>query len=604
MTMRRTFPPYVLAILLVLVMAGHIPFLDQMLDLTTDEVWSATQANGTWQEVYQWTPYDWAVGYYLILSGWERLVGLHPIMLRTLSLLVYALGLSAFYRAIQRLHTPATAVLAVLVYGSLGWGVFASLLLRGHSFTLALAPIPFWLTLRHLERPSWKRGLLLAMSLAGLVYIHSTVVIYFIMLGLFTLLIYPMRYVTRWVYPTLLMLILSSPEIIHKFNLTTQRVQATRQQQIGAWWEAIPNYYAEWFGRWHEFWWIILVVGVAMMAVAPRTRARLRLGWLVWLLMPVVLYLANPLLGFYHPRYTGWVSIGLAGGLAVGLVRLPRVGQWAVGLCMLGMLYSPLALYDYDAFSPYVGETFAWLAERLHWGDAVIVDPQYRQTVRADQDEWDYFTQVFFPQHDLTFTDALTARRVWYISEVDFEEPSLYAQLKADYIPREFFGYADFFTRLYEAPPNRVGVPFESGLLFHGADLVRDGQLVDRFSSWHEGEQFTLRLWWSIERIQFKDYSMGIYVTDGLHTVLEEHTAPLTVSYYPEESTPPSSTSWWQLGRYYVEERAFTLPANLLSGLYTVKMSVYHWEDGVLLDAPHVDENGLLPIASFGVRAW
>jgi len=39
MTMRRTFPPYVLAILLVLVMAGHIPFLDQMLDLTTDEVW-------------------------------------------------------------------------------------------------------------------------------------------------------------------------------------------------------------------------------------------------------------------------------------------------------------------------------------------------------------------------------------------------------------------------------------------------------------------------------------------------------------------------------------------------------------------------------------
>jgi hypothetical protein len=201
-------------------------------------------------------------------------------MLRTLSLLVYALGLSAFYRAIQRLHTPATAVLAVLVYGSLGWGVFASLLLRGHSFTLALAPIPFWLTLRHLERPSWKRGLLLGISLAALLYIHSTVVIYFIMLGLFTLLIYPMRYVTRWVYPTLLMLILSSPEIIHKFNLTTQRVQAARQQQIGAWWEAIPNYYAEWFGRWHEFWWIILVVGVAMMAVAPRTRARLR--WVGW----------------------------------------------------------------------------------------------------------------------------------------------------------------------------------------------------------------------------------------------------------------------------------------------------------------------------------
>ena len=97
---------------------------------------------------------------------------------------------------------------------------------------------------------------------------------------------------------------------------------------------------------------------------------------------------------------------------------------------------------------------------------------------------------------------------------------------------------------------------------------------------------------------------MGIYVTDGLHTVLEEHTAPLTVSYYPEEPTPPPSTSWWQPGRYYVEERAFTLPANLLSGLYTVKMSVYHWEDGVLLDAPQVDENGLLPIASFGVRAW
>ena len=604
MKMRRTIPPYWLAGLLLMVMIGHVMVLDHMLDLTTDEVWSVTQANGTWQEVYQWTPYDWAVGYYFILSGWERLVGLHPILLRTLSLLVYLLGMSALYRAMQRLHHSSVAVLAVLAYGALGWGVFASVLLRGHSFTLSLAPFAFWLTIRYMERPNWRRGMLLAFSLASLLYIHSTVLVYFIMLGIFTLIIYPLRYVWRWVYPTVLMLILTSGEIITKFSLTTQRVQAIRQQNLGIWWEAIARYYVEWFGRWEAVWWGMMAVAGVLVALASRERLRLRIAWIAWAFIPLGLYLANPLLGFYHPRYSGWVGIGIVGCLAVGLARLPRWGQWVAGGVLLGILYSPLPLYDYDAFSPYIGETFAWLSERLQWGDAVLVDPNYRQTVRVDQDEWDYFTQVFFPQHDLAFTDTLTARRVWYISEVDFEQPDLYAELNADYIPREFLGYADFFTRLYEAPPNRDGIPFESGLIFHGADLIRDGQTLNRFSSWHEGESFTLRLWWSVERVQLKDYSMGIYVTDGLQTLIEAHTAPLTVSYYPDEYAPPPSTSWWEVGRYYVEERTFTLPMNPPSALYTVKMSVYHWEDGILLDAPNVDEDGLLPIASFGVRAW
>jgi hypothetical protein len=188
---------------------------------------------------------------------------------------------------------------------------------------------------------------------------------------------------------------------------------------------------------------------------------------------------------------------------------------------------------------------------------------------------------------------------------VDFEEPSLYAQLKADYIPREFFGYADFFTRLYEAPPNRVlAFPLKADCSFMGQTLCGMAS-VDRFSSWHEGEQFTLRLWWSIERIQFKDYSMGIYVTDGLHTVLEEHTAPTAVatSGYPGKiSTPPSGASWWQLGRYYVEERAFTLPANLLSGLiHGQRCPFITGKMGYVFQLHQVNEKRIVAVASFGV---
>jgi hypothetical protein len=129
--------------------------------------------------------------------------------------------------------------------------------------------------------------------------------------------------------------------------------------------------------------------------------------------MPVVLYLANPLLGFYHPRYTGWVSIGLAGDWRLGWCACP-VGQWAVGLCMLGMLYSPLALYDYDAFSPYVGETFAWLAERLHWGRRDRRSPSTAKPCVPIKTSGITSRRFSSRQHDLTFTDALTARRVWH----------------------------------------------------------------------------------------------------------------------------------------------------------------------------------------------
>src|SRR5258708_12697267 len=85
----------------------------------TDEIWAIWQTFGTPIQVIRWTPSDWTPVYFLILWGWQHLVGIQPQALHVLSLLVYLLGCAFTYRLMRRLAgdwagLPVLAVFAAL----------------------------------------------------------------------------------------------------------------------------------------------------------------------------------------------------------------------------------------------------------------------------------------------------------------------------------------------------------------------------------------------------------------------------------------------------------------------------------------------------------
>jgi hypothetical protein len=202
--------------------------LDAMIDLAVDEVWSTWQAVGSARDIIARTPFDWPSGYFLLLGGWQSLVGQHPTLLRYGMTLCFLLGAAVMYRAGRRFWGGHTAGLLVMtVYGFGGWSVYMSTLIRGHGLTFAVAPVGLWLALRYFDRPTLVRGLLLAVALGSLLYIHATTAVFYIALGLFTLAVYgPVRGFRLWIPVVGGVLLLALPELIDKADLVLSSRQS------------------------------------------------------------------------------------------------------------------------------------------------------------------------------------------------------------------------------------------------------------------------------------------------------------------------------------------------------------------------------------------
>ncbi|MFN8451694.1 MAG: hypothetical protein U0521_24660 [Anaerolineae bacterium] len=69
-------------------------------------------------------------------------------------------------------------------------------------------------------------------------------------------------------------------------------------------------------------------------------------------------------------------------------------------------------------------------------------------------------------------------------------------------------------------------------------------------------------------------------------------------------SPTPNATSQWQPGQLYVGAQSLQLPYPLQTGHYRLMMAVYWYGDQKRLDAPGVDDQGLLPLLDFDVVAW
>ena len=582
----------VTAILLVIIASRFLRLNDTVLN--PDEIWSVWQTLGTPVQVIQWTPYDWPPLYYLALGAWRQIVGIYPVNLRLFSALIFPIGAVCLFRAMQRLRGRTAGILSLLAYSALGFSIQLSLEVRGYALLMGLLPLALWLTLRYFDHPNWKRALPLGLAFAAMFYTSLTSIGAFLILGVFTFVLYR-DMIWRWWLPGFIAGLLALPEIINKAQIATVRVAATQTLQTPPLIQIFRDYAGLSFALW-----TIIFLGATVMIVYHERRVRtISAAFGLWALgMPLFVYLSNPLLGFFSPRYAWWIMPGITLWVGAGLVYLPRAGRLAVGLVFVGMLFYPLPRSGeyqiWDRLSP-LGDNFAWLRDNMQWGDAILTD--VNNTCGA-LEEWDYYLLTYFP-NGLHFVEQPTGqRRLWILNPGEQSE-QVQSVIARRYIPGRFVGPPGCLFRLYEAPPDSIGIRYENGLRFHGVDILDSSNPASGPLVRHEGETIRFRLWWSVDEPLPLDYSIKTAIGRG-ENAYDVIDGPPTAIYPPDA---PTATSQWQPGQLYVEERELTLPYPA-SGNYALQMVVYFWEDPVPIAALGVNDGGQLMLGRVRVKSY
>lgn len=589
---------------LLLVIAGSRWIRVASFRMDTDEIWAIWQTFGTPTQIVQWTSPTETPVYFLALGAWKDLAGLHPDILRYLSLLIALLGAALMYRAGRR--AGGSGILAMLAYSALAVMTFINLYTRSYVLAYTALPLALWMLHRYFDRPTVGRGLLLVLALVLLYAATVTVALAAVLLGVYALLVYGRR-AWRGIFPAGLALVVVLPDLLaNKLQMVGLHAGAEREIKL----DPLPGAAIDFFNYFTSATWVwygLVLVAVGMLIYAAVQAQRkwdlqkssLQLGawfWLVWVLgVPLLLYVLESRLGFYTlKRYGWWYGFGLAPLIGVGLVRLPKVGQWLAAGVLLIVLFVPFSMQPYGYIVTDLGENMRWLRDEMAGQDVVIIDPSIECNY---PEEWDYYTRVYFPNGLNIVDQPGTMQRVWLASAHNDATRAADAELMAGRIPGRFVGPPGCLFQLYEAPPDAEGVLFENGMRFHGFEILRGDRPLTGALALHEGEKVTVRLWWSTDVQLPLDYSVGLYLQRGADVRGQSDSAPQLLNGPPE-------TSRWQPGQLYFEERTLQLDYPITPGRLGLLLGVYWYGDGERIKAPGVNDNGQLFLKQFAVIAW
>lgn len=113
-------------LLLLIVGASRITLLAEW-QMDNDEVWTVWQSLGSPLDIIRWTPYDWPPLHFLLVGMWTDLVGIHPEIVNYLSVLIFLIGVASMYRLVYHIKDHRAALVAGLVYASLGYAIVLSM---------------------------------------------------------------------------------------------------------------------------------------------------------------------------------------------------------------------------------------------------------------------------------------------------------------------------------------------------------------------------------------------------------------------------------------------------------------------------------------------
>lgn len=592
-------------IVLLLIAASRIAILQDR-EFNYDEVLNAYRTGESLSEALNWVPSNWTPLHFMLLWGWQALAGGHPVVLRFSSVLLMMLASVFLFRASRHVFkNDQTAWFCTLIFASFGYSLYLSTYIRGYILLLALYPLAFWLMLRYLDKPSLKRAAFLSLIVAACFYTSVTAVIAFIPLVLYAFIVYGKQAWCGWI-PAVGTGILIAPELLDKALAVTQTVQGTEAAEAITFnglsvFDDFFRFFSSLTGIAAPVWLSIGAILIVVVLIRYKTGSRTIPALLVWgFAVPLGVWLIRPYVDLFSNLYIWWEMFGLALLLGYAMMRIPRIVSYSlVGLLVIG-LFLPLPVRSSGTFNLPFESSFRILQETWRTGDVLLIDPN---CVCGSRLEWRYFQSVYFP-NGLDIVDEIgDQRRIWYLTQVQAPTPEIIDTLVATRAGGKFFGPPGFFFRVFEAPPNPEGIAFANGMRFHGAQVTDpDGHPLPDPIVYREGETVTLRLWWSTDQVLEADYSIGLHLRNEDGAIAQSDGGPQLV--FPDNA--PDGTSQWSPDNLYISEHTLTIPAEGLrwTSNFTVYLTVYQWWDGMQIDAPNRNEDGLLPLFPIHVMVW
>jgi hypothetical protein len=584
--------PFVLLILLAVWLRARnlVTFIEW-----PDEIWSVWQVRGDLGDAVARTPADWPPLFGIITWGWQQFAGTTLESTRWMMVLFAALGTALTARAARALAfmlkqskqaANDASYVAALAFASMGYTLFAGVDVRAYGMLLSVGVLAFWLMLRWLRRPDWRRGVPLVLTLAGLFYSSYTSVFYIGFLTLFVLVVNP-RHFLRWVGVGVGTFVLTLPTLLTFLQNSGERF-AVAAEPLPPFLEAMLRAWTEFGGS--AFFLLILGASIVILLWRGRSQWKVALLLMLWIAAPAVPYVLTHNAWFLKPRYLWWVALGLVllvSYAAAGLGRYRSVRLSALLLAALALLpFAPVDFFTYRMYetsSPPFRQVFDWLTEHFRPGDVLIVDPNCTCGVDI---AWDYFVPQYFPTGDLAIVDSPDdAARVWYLSTEGWpRDDQLLASIREGRTASIFAGPWYFLVQLYERAPLLDGIDFGGRVQLHGAYVTGNRTTVG------ERDVLKVELWWSAVEPLDVDYSFSLTLLDQHGEITAQSDGPASAPNTPE------ATSAWQPGTLYEDIRQLTIPDDLSladAGTHRLVVTVYQWWDGQRLP-PEV--NAVYPI--------
>jgi hypothetical protein len=568
-----------------------------------DEILTLWRTQGSIQDLLLRMPGDWPPLYSLLTWGWVQIAGPSLEASRFLMVLFAVLGMALVYRAVWEFLGGASvgalnltplrnpnftgAFASTLTFAVMGYLIFAGVDVRAYGMLLMLGALALWLALRWLKKLSIGLMIALIVTLAALFYTSFTSILF---IGFILLLMFILKPQVMTL-PALGLIaagtvVLSLPIIPQFIENGPGRVGDVMAQTPPPFFEALAKVYTDFGG---SIWFLILLGAATLIIIVPVGVRRLTKGnakpsplhpetrksllLLLWVLFPVVVYIALYNNEFLKPRYMWWVALGLTLLIGYAVARLPRPAAWGALAFLVILPAFPVDFYNYrlaPTTSPPFRQSLRWLSQNMRSGDVLVIDPE---CTCGEPWGWDYFVPQFFPTGYLPIvTDPGDAARVWYLYNDGWEhDEDLLAEIADGRKPAQFYGPWFFLLRLYEGAPLREGVSFGGKVALHGVEIQNDDTIFGR------GESFRVKLWWSAETALDADYSISVAMLDSEGAVIAQADGPAQAPETPEQ------TRAWQPNFTYEDYRTLQLPPDVADGNYRLVVTVYQWWDGVRL---------------------
>jgi hypothetical protein len=512
-------------------------------------------------------------------------------------ILLGILGAACFYRATRLLFrwlkpdalaTPlwiTSALAATLTFMGMGYIIFATVEVRAYGLLLFLAPLSLWLTLRWLQHPtSWKRTILVSLSITALFSSSFTTAVFIAYLSLFVLVMQP-KVIIRWAGVGVLTLLLCLPVLPKFLNSAAGRLDMM-PTPVGPILDELVPVYQRFMGN-APYLLVLIGAGILLSIWGHRLRHPWRLAILLvaFLSFPLISYLVLGEREFLMIRYLWPVAVGMPLLMGAAVLVAPRLLR--VGLLML-LIVMPLVPVRFQSYRPGVADAspvrtmLSWLTQNIRPGDVIIRDPE---CVCGSSMYWDYFVPQYFPEGYLPFVDEPGEHpRVWYLKTEGWgNDTALEARILQGRKPSVFVGPWNFLLRLYEGPPHWQGANFGDQITLNGFEIE------DNRATFAESDTMDVKLWWSALTPMQQDYSISLALIAPDGRIVTQQDGPAQA---PE--TPPSMTQWVP-GAYYEDFRTLSIPNPLDTGMYTLVVTVYDWNTGerlLLADNPYFRRMG------------